>query len=86
MNPEKEFWNRLFGKLTFSQVKEWLDKNPQFCICGHSLSRKDLRGLNYAHKGGIEIAERTHPVWLYLHCPKCSYDLSWKKWIVGKTP
>lgn len=78
---KKVLWDKVFHRyLSVDEVKSWLNRNPQKCLCGKILGSRDLRGLNYTHEGGIKVLERKKRIWLYLHCPKCGHDLSWTHW------
>jgi len=54
-----------------NQISDWT------CSCG-----RDLHGLpiyRYPHDAGWKVSGIIEPQWLYIHCPKCDYDLAiWK--------
>lgn len=79
MKNHKEFWAKLFGETTREDVEFWLRGNPQKCLCGKQLSYHNLSGFKHKHPNGIKLF-KYGKVWLYLHCPKCRYDLSWHHW------
>jgi len=59
-----------------SRIIDFLNDKPFPCDCGKVLAvNKMVDG--YAHDGGYEDS-KGKKWWLYLHCPKCSYD--WALW------
>jgi len=48
------------------------------CDCGHDLSKEPI-SYYVPHPDGWTIPQETERVWLFVHCPKCGFDMSiWK--------
>lgn len=48
------------------------------CHCGHDLSHEPI-SYYVPHSGGWTIKSEQEKAWLFVHYPKCGYDMSiWK--------
>lgn len=65
--------------IIFPEVADWVRDhcNPprSLCLCGYDLRGEEVRG--YRHDAGWET--NSGRMWLYIHCPKCGYDMAISK-------
>lgn len=58
------------------------DKDCQWCRKTHTKETVLLKGLqieHYDHDHGYSVEGYKWPQWLYVTCPKCNYQWSFKK-------
>jgi hypothetical protein len=67
-----------------SQVSNVNDHRKN-CSCGTPIIKGVL--ASYDHEGGMEVPGYEKKQWVYMHCPKCKYDLAvWKIGITSVDP
>lgn len=63
--------------ISFPDIAEWVQDNCERarCSCGQDLRGEDV--LGYSHMAGWWTD--SGKMWLFIHCPKCGYDVAlWK--------
>lgn len=72
-NSGEDAFNKYYES---AQLYKKLISDPH-CHCGYDLLTESI--LAYPHSEGWQIEESKELHWLFIHCPKCDYDMSlWK--------
>ena len=60
------------------EFRNLYDSKRVHCFCGYDLSKEEIR-YYVPHPDCLTINNENSKAWLYVHCPKCNYDMSiWK--------